>query len=138
MHHPHDASPIEAALALHSAGAYDEAERAYHGILADDPGATEAAHYLGVLMHQTGRSMAGIDLIVDALASDPDVPSRYNDLGNILVETGAFSEAASVFEMSLDLDPHDANVWNNLGSVKQRLDLAADAESAFPPCETIR
>ena len=49
-------NPFQSAFALHLAGALAEAETAYRRILCDYPLHAEAQHYLGVLLHQTGKT----------------------------------------------------------------------------------
>jgi len=131
-----DLVPIESALALHAQGALADAETAYRRILAVNPRHAEAQHYLGVLLHQSGDTQAGIAAIMSALEVDSGSASRYNDLGNILVQTGDLANAASAFLLAAELNGDDANVWNNLGSVLHRQHDFAGAESAY--CNALR
>ena len=122
---------FRSAFALHAAGSLSEAEAAYREILADEPGHSEAQHYLGVLLHQRGQTEAGIALILAALEANAGNAWRYNDLGNILAQTESLANAAAAFKISVELDGDDANAWNNLGSVLQRLEDMAAAENAY-------
>ena len=47
---------MERALAAHQAGRLAEAETAYRTILGRAPGYAHAFHFLGVVLHQTGRT----------------------------------------------------------------------------------
>lgn len=122
---------FEEAFARHVAGALPEAESAYRAILDQDPVHVEATHYLGLLLHQLGRSIEGVQLVRQALALDPDHAVRHNDFGNLLSALDEHVQAASAFRRSLELNPLDANVWNNYGSTLHRLHQLAEAEAAY-------
>ncbi len=124
-------SPFESAFALHTAGRLGDAEIAYRQLLATNPQHVEAQHYLGVLLHQLGRSQEGVSLIQGALEADGGSAPRYNDLGNIFSHTENLPSAAAAFIASLELNVDDANVWNNLGSVLHRQQDLDNAESAY-------
>ena len=123
--------PIDAALALHAAGEYVDAEAAYRDIIAADPLHVEAQHYLGVLLHQIGSTQEGLTLIIRALEADGGSAMRFNDMGNILVQAQDFTSAAEAFRVAIELGGDDANVWNNLGSVLHRQKNHESAETAY-------
>ena len=51
---------LHAALALHQAGALDQAEAAYRQILQDSPAHGDALNLLGALLSQRGQHQAAI------------------------------------------------------------------------------
>lgn len=115
----------------HISGDLFAAEISYRKILATQPDHIEARHYLGVLLHQVGKSEEGIELILSVIEAHPQHSERFNDLGNILSSLGRLEDAATAFQLSLQLDSGSANVWNNLGFVLKQLNFFADAETAF-------
>ena len=54
-------SMLRAALQLHQAGQFDEAERIYQQILGLDPCHPDGLHLLGMVAVQTGRESVGKD-----------------------------------------------------------------------------
>ena len=124
-------SPLDYALQLHGEGRLDEARRAYLDILAAEPDADGALHYLGILEHQSGRSEAGLSLLARALDLAPPQAERLNDLGNVLGELERLDEAVAAFTMAVELKPTDANLSNNLGAVLMRLERLTEAKAAF-------
>lgn len=122
---------LDHALQLHGEGRLDEARSAYLDILAEQPDADDALHYLGILEHQCGRSEAGLDLLARALDLAPPRAARLNDLGNVLSELERLDEAVEAFTVAIELDPDDANLNNNLGAVLLRQDRLPEAMAAF-------
>jgi predicted TPR repeat methyltransferase len=119
------------ALDQHMAGDWAAAEVAYRQILRAQPTHIEARHYLGVLLHQSGQSDAGLRLIQSAIEDAPVDAGRFNDLGNILSSLGRLEEAATAFQRALALDAGNAMFWNNLGYVLMQNNALQDAEAAF-------
>ena len=122
---------LDHALQLHGEGRLDEARHAYLEILAAQPDADGALHYLGILEHQCGRSEEGLDLLTRALELVPPQAERLNDLGNVLSELERLNEAVAAFSAAAKLRPDDANLSNNLGAVLARLERLPAAEAAF-------
>ena len=124
-------SSLDYALQLHGEGRLDEARHVYLEILAGQPDADAALHYLGILEHQCGRSEEGLDLLARALDLVPPRAERLNDLGNVLSELARLDDAVAAFSAAAELNPDDANLSNNLGAVLVRLERLPEAEAAF-------
>ena len=124
-------STLAHALQLHGEGRLDDARASYLDILARQPDADGALHYLGILEHQCGRSEEGLDLLARALELAPPRADRLNDLGNVLAELERLDEAAAAFSVAAELQPGDANLHNNLGAVLMRLERLPEAHDAF-------
>ena len=124
-------SSLDHALRLHGEGRLDEARQAYLDILAVQPEAADAMHYLGILEHQCGHSDVGLDLLGRALEIAPPQADRLNDLGNVLSEVERLDDAVAAFSAAADLKPDDANLSNNLGAVLARLERLPEAAAAF-------
>ncbi len=74
------------AIAFHKEGRLVEAENNYRTLLKLMPKQPDACHYLGLLLHQKGRSEEGIELIKQALDILPTYTDAQNNLGNIYKE----------------------------------------------------
>ena len=119
------------AINQHISGDLTAAEVSYRNILLSQPAHLNARHYLGVLLHQCGKSDEGLSLILGAIEDLPQDSARFNDLGNILSSLDRLEDAATAFRRSLALDSGSAMVWNNLGYVLNALRHLQDAEHAF-------
>jgi predicted TPR repeat methyltransferase len=106
---------MEAALAHHRAGRFDEAETIYRARLAADPKDADALHWLGVLASQCGHHDLGFELIEHALAYRPDNVEMLNNRGNVLNALGRPIEAASAFRRAIILAPGFLEAHYNLG-----------------------
>lgn len=67
-------SAVEAAVAHHRAGRVDEAEQGYRAALAANPSHPRAAHNLGALLLQRGRSGDALEWLGVAVQADPAGP----------------------------------------------------------------
>ncbi|TJV11356.1 MAG: tetratricopeptide repeat protein, partial [Mesorhizobium sp.] len=65
---------MQQALQLHQAGRRQEAEMLYRQVLAQKANHAAAAHFLGLLLHQTGRSAEGLDLLEQSVRLQPKNP----------------------------------------------------------------
>ncbi len=122
---------LEIALKSHREGDLSRAEAIYISLLEADPEQPEAIHYLGVLLHQKGRSAEAFELVHKSLQLAPFRAEWHNDLGNMLVETGFLHQAAEAFLNALEIDAVNPALWNNLGSTLEKLKQCGDAEAAY-------
>ncbi len=67
--------------------------RLYRQILTIDPRHADALHLLGVVAYQTGRHVAAVDLMSQAIAIQPHFAAFHSNLGNALSELARFAEA---------------------------------------------
>ena len=122
---------LEMAVQFHRQGWLEPAEEFYRAVLKLQPGEPNALHYLGVLMHQTGNSAAGVELLRDAIACRPDWADAHNNLGNVFKESNRIEEAAEAYRRAAELAPENPGVLNNLGVVLKALDRPEAAEEAL-------
>lgn len=133
MTHLDAAQSIQAALQHHRAGGFAEAEKLYRQVLAAQPEQTDALHLLGVLLGQTGRTQAGIELLGRACDLCPDYAAMFLSLGNLLRDAGRPEQAIAAYVRALRLHPAGGEAHNNLGNVlidQNRFAEAADAYRA--------
>ena len=108
-----------------------EAEILYRKVLEVAPDYADANHFLGVLLHQIGKSDAAIEFIQKSIMLNPTEPNYYNNLGNVLVEAGRLEEAAAAYEKVIALAPDHANAHNNLGALSKASGKFAEAAAAY-------
>lgn len=125
------ADALAKALQAQLAGKLGDAEANYREILAHTPGHPTATHFLGVTLHQLGRSEEGVALVQASLAHPPGHGDWHNTLGNMLVQSGRLEEAVPAFLGAVEAEPHHAVAWNNLGAVLLRQGHVAEARSAL-------
>src|SRR5436305_515562 len=94
---------IQSALAHHQARRIDEAEAAYHQVLAIEPMHPDALHYLGVLLYQKGRHGEAWELLKKAIALSPDTPHYYCNAAPVLLAMGRTDDAITVCRRALTL-----------------------------------
>ncbi len=127
----HHTDVLAKALQAQLAGALDAAELAYREILACAPGHPIAMHFLGVTLHQRGRSEEGVAWVRASLAHPPGHGEWHNTLGNMLVQLGRHEEAVPAFLEAVEVEPRNAVAWNNLGAVLLRQGCVTEARSAL-------
>lgn len=117
---------LRGALDLHQSGRLAEAEALYLEVLQDDPGHAEARHFLGLLMHQSGKAQRAVQLIGEALAAAPTAQMHCN-LGVVLQAGGRLDEAQASYASALALEPDFADAHLNLGLLLNRRNRFAEA-----------
>ncbi len=125
------AETLPAAMDLHRAGRFAEAERIYRSLLHRRPSDPDVAHFLGVLLHQTGRTEEALRLINAAIVQAPTHPDAHNNLGNVLKELGRFEEAEGSYRRAIALQPDRADAYNNLGTVLRAEGRPEEALAAY-------
>ncbi len=97
-----------------------------HGFLADadeltrraaaaDPDNAEAAHMLGIIAHQSGKTAEAIDHIRRAIAIKPDVALYHANLGEMCRLAGRIDEAIAAGRRAIAINPNYAGALSNLG-----------------------
>ena len=112
--HPSQAR-LQRALAAHQRGEYDAAEQDYRAVLASEPRQPDALHYLGLLLHQRGRSGEALPLMQQALALVPANHLYHNNLAGVLEQLGHGREAESEYREAVRLKSDYAQGYINLG-----------------------
>ena len=120
---------FQLAMQMHRDKRLAGAEKCYRSLLEIEPDNTNALHYLGILLHQTGRNEEALGLIRRSLEQDAEIGPWYNNLGNVLLATGQYEEAAVAYGKCSELDAANLEVLNNLGVLCGRLNQPEKAIS---------
>jgi len=110
---------LNAALAHHRQGQWQQAEALYRQVLASEPNNLDALQLLGVLAHQNGQHEAAIELITRALHQRGSVPSLHNNLGEAYRMLDRYPEAIAAYQRAIQLQSDFAEAHNNLGTAFQ-------------------
>lgn len=108
-------------------GAYADAERLFHAILAGDPHQPDALHYLGLLAYQTGRPEQAVDLMQRSIREAPDNPALYYNLAGVLAKLDRGQEAVPLYQRCLDLQHDNGDAWQGLAQTLHALGHPEDA-----------
>jgi type II protein arginine methyltransferase len=98
---------LKAAVALHTAGHLDEAEAAYHDILAEQPAHGDALKHLALIALTRGAFDEAEELMTAAVAAVPAVGDYWHLLGRIRMELGDLDAAADDLVRALHRQPQD-------------------------------
>jgi protein O-GlcNAc transferase len=115
----------------HQAGRFQEAEKLYRQVLAEQPNHPGAILHLGILAHQVGRNDLAIGLIRQSISLDPNIPEAYNNLGNSLHDTGRLDDAISAYRQAIALRPDYAEAHYNLGVALKNAGRVNEAIAAY-------
>jgi tetratricopeptide (TPR) repeat protein len=121
---------------LRQAGRLAEAEAIYRAILAEAPQDPHTLHFLGTLVHQTGRHEEALGLITRALAAEGPHPVIYANLATVNLALDRLDEAERNCRLALDRQPNLASAVFCLGVVHYRRGRHAEAAAAF--CDAVR
>ena len=119
------------ALALHSEGDLNEAQRLYQAIVNEDPAHFLALHMLGVIAHQKHDARLAVTLIDRAIAVNPREATAHFNRGLALAELQRFDDAAVGFSVALALNPNFAEAYCNRGNALQALGRVEEALSDY-------
>jgi len=93
------------ARAHHQTGDLRTAETLYRAILIQEPGHSVTLHLLAVLLAQSGRREAALELANQILAYQPAHVEALNTRGNLLREMGRLEEAVAAYRTALGIKP---------------------------------
>lgn len=116
---------------MHQAGRVEEAEAAYRSVLGvrkDHPG---ALHFLGLLLHQTGRGKEGLPLVEQSVRIDRANADFHNNLGTVLRDLGGLEQAAAAYRKAVALSPGHIAARDNLGLILKELGEFEAAAATF-------
>ncbi|HEY3646034.1 MAG TPA: sulfotransferase, partial [Gammaproteobacteria bacterium] len=106
---------LQSASAAHQRGEWEAAERDYRAVLAAAPEQPDAVHFLGLLLHQQGRSGEALGLLTRALPLSPRNHLFRGNLASVLQQLGRDREAEPLFLEALALKPDYVGGYLNLG-----------------------
>ena len=112
----HQKRELEAAVAHHLAGRFDQAEAIYARIYASQPGDFQINHLMGTLRHQQGRPGEAVVLLSKARRCMPFSAPTLMCLGVALGAIGRKDEAEKALRLAVNLDPQSCEGWANLGA----------------------
>ncbi|MFZ4700607.1 MAG: tetratricopeptide repeat protein [Candidatus Methylumidiphilus sp.] len=112
---------LSQAIKSHKEGNLSAAEKTYRAVLKSIPQQPDACNFLGVLLHQCGRSSEAIAFINRAIVAKPNYMDAYNNLGNVYKETGDLEKAKETYRKAINLSPDHSVALNNLGVVLKDL-----------------
>jgi|HubBroStandDraft_1064217.scaffolds.fasta_scaffold01846_3 protein O-GlcNAc transferase len=124
-------SQFAEAVALHQAGALDEAARRYLSVLQRSPRDFNTLHLLGILRLAQGKAGESIRLIRQALAINGRFADAHLNLGNALATSKQLEAAVASYQRALALDPILPQAHFNLGNAHKSLGRPDAAAAAY-------
>ncbi|SDK75662.1 Tetratricopeptide repeat-containing protein [Mesorhizobium muleiense] len=103
----------------------------YRQVLAQKANHAAAAHFLGLLLHQTGRSAEGLDLLEQSVRLQPKNPDFLNNLGTVMRDLGRVGAAVDFFRGAVAIRPEQLAARDNLGSSLKQLGQFEGAEEIY-------
>lgn len=100
-------------------------------MLARQPKHAAAAHFLGLLLHQTGRSEEGLDLIERSVSLQPTNADFLNNFGTVMRDLGRVTAAIDFFRGAVDVRPEQLAARDNLGSSLKQIGRFEEAEEIY-------
>ncbi|WP_404423993.1 tetratricopeptide repeat protein [Nibricoccus sp. IMCC34717] len=128
---PQPANPLQAALALHQAGKFDDAERAYRQVRTAQPNLAQAWLLSGVLELQRNRPADAVPHLQRATQLDPRGTQGHLNLGIAYSALGKYNEAQRSLRTCLTFAPRNADLWHRLGSLHQAAGKLSEAAECF-------
>ena len=84
---------LQAGMAHHDAGRFDEAAAIYRRVLEQSPGRPEPLALLAGIAHAAGRPAEAVELLTRAISANPGVAAYHHRIGLALEDLGRFDEA---------------------------------------------
>ncbi|MEZ4647988.1 MAG: tetratricopeptide repeat protein [Candidatus Eisenbacteria bacterium] len=122
---------MERALAFHSAGRLEEADRIYASLEERGAASADVFHLRGVLAYQQGSLEVARSRIERAIAVDGTDPSYHSNLGIVQKALGDLDGAVRSFRAALDIAPEFLDAKNNLGTVMKAQGRLEEAAAEF-------
>jgi predicted TPR repeat methyltransferase len=116
-------------LEHHRAGRLIQAETAYRNKLEEDPQNADAAHWLGVLILQSGRPAEALPFLEKAVGSRPTDSAFATNLAQAYLRCGRRDDAVATFDRAVSLDPQPI-VLMGAASARIARQKPGDAEQA--------
>jgi tetratricopeptide (TPR) repeat protein len=128
---PTTAETLATALEHHRAGRLAEAEPLYRQILAHDPAAADAWHFLGALYLQSARFGEAVEHLQRAVALRPAASDFYSHLGAAYSGLARHDEAIAALRRAVQLAPRSASAHYNLGTALRNAGRLDQAVASF-------
>jgi protein O-GlcNAc transferase len=122
---------FDLAIQHHQAGRFQEAERLYKQILAQQPTHIDALHNLGAIALQSRRYDIAANLLRQAIAVKPDFPEAYSNLGIALRNLGELDEAIAALRQAVSLNANFAEAHSNLADALKEKGAIDEAIAAY-------
>jgi predicted TPR repeat methyltransferase len=107
------------------------AEKLYRKLIEVRPDDPNPLHFLGVLLHQDGKSEEALAMIDRSLEMDAGVASWHNNRGNVLLMLQRADDARAAYERCRELEPANPAVANNLACLLRAMGEVDAAEALF-------
>ena len=117
---------LDAAVALHRAGAYANALKLYNHILDAAPDTAPIQHLSGLALAQSGRTAEGLVRLRRACALAPDDPVLRLGLGEVALAAGANVEAEAHLLAAQARSPDDPRIGAALARLRLAQGIAAN------------
>jgi tetratricopeptide (TPR) repeat protein len=124
-------SALATAIDHHRSGRITDAQAGYRRILSNQPDHADALHLLGMLLHNTGSSGEGEQLIRRAILLQPKQALYQCNLGVVLASQGRLTEAVAAYRLADSLEPGSPQTLNNLGVALHASGETAEAVDCF-------
>ena len=103
----------------------------YRQVLSQKANHAAAAHFLGLLLHQTRRSEEGLDFIEQSVQLQPKNPDFLNNMGTVMRDLGRVAAAVDFFRGAVEIRPDQLAARDNLGSALKQLGQFEGAEDIY-------
>jgi predicted O-linked N-acetylglucosamine transferase (SPINDLY family) len=127
----HSDNIFKRAMALLHGGKIDEAERAFRGLLKEQPRHVGALNLLSIVLVQQGKFAKAEPFIKRALDENPSSDATLYNYGIILKALDRPAEALERFSEALAINPAVAETWNSRGTVFNELGRYEEAIADF-------
>lgn len=131
-------SRLQAAIQLHQAGRYAEAEALYRQILAAQPDHLDALHLLGLIALQARQYGPAEELIRRAIALQPRIPHLHFNLAEVFRAAGKLPDALASLDQAILLKPDFVEAHCNRGVVLKLLYRPEEALAAYQRAYELR
>lgn len=122
---------LRLAISMHQDRRVLAAEKLYRKLVEVRPEDPNPLHFLGVLLHQEGKSEEALAKIDRSIEMDPGVASWHNNRGNVLLLLQRAHEARAAYERCRELEPGNPAVANNLACLLRAMGEADASEALF-------
>ncbi len=108
----------------------EQAEKAYLGILKNNPDYVPALTNLGVLMRNRGKPHEAIRLYQRGLAVRPDDANLNSNIGHVLTNLDRYSEALEHLQRAIEINPTMDKAYDNLAYLLNKVNRFQEAAEA--------